>query len=122
MGALSCGYKSRITHPIKGFEKDWLLDAEEKSLHAMRYMQKSSPLTVAGRGRGGDANVGGVFWQDWTNEFVPVEGLNQIVGHSAHKTDVRMKISENSYNICLDTNLNHVILIYENGTSEIVKV
>jgi hypothetical protein len=38
----------------------------------------------AGRGRGGYQKVGGLTWLDWREEFQPIDGLSQIVGHSSH--------------------------------------
>ena len=38
----------------------------------------------AGRGRGGRQFAPGITWTDWNREFVPIEGLCQIVGHSIH--------------------------------------
>jgi len=36
----------------------------------------------AGRGRGGSQQVGGITWCDFTREFLPVRGINQIMGHT----------------------------------------
>ena len=36
----------------------------------------------AGRSRGGLERVGGITWCDYEREFYPVQGLNQIVGHT----------------------------------------
>jgi len=35
--------------------------------------------------RGGSRPYGGVFWCDFWAEYAPIEGLIQIVGHSAHR-------------------------------------
>jgi hypothetical protein len=36
----------------------------------------------AGRARGGIQRVGGITWCDYTREFKPVVGLNQLLGHT----------------------------------------
>lgn len=36
----------------------------------------------AGHSRGGNQPVGGIIWCDYTQEFYPVSGLNQIFGHT----------------------------------------
>jgi len=44
------------------------------------------PLTACGRTRGGTAKRGGLFWLDWDDEFVPLPGIHQLVGHTLGKT------------------------------------
>jgi len=46
----------------------------------------SHPLTACGRTRGGTAKRGGLFWLDWDDEFVPLPGIHQLVGHTLGKT------------------------------------
>lgn len=41
-------------------------------------------LFAAGWDRGGFQRYGGITWGDWTN-FAPVNGINQIFGHTPHK-------------------------------------
>ena len=41
-------------------------------------------LFGAGWDRGGFQRNGGINWVDW-NSFAPINGINQIVGHSIHK-------------------------------------
>ncbi len=49
-------------------------------------LSEGSPrLYYIGRARGGMAPAGGIFWCDYWSEFQPVEGLTQIVGHSAYR-------------------------------------
>jgi len=57
-----------------------------------------------GYSRGGSSECGGIFWCDWWEEFLPVEGLNQIVGHTAFRPSKEKGIVSkgNNYNIdCL---------------------
>jgi len=59
-----------------------------------------------GRYRGGHSPVGGIFWCDYWAELEPIEGLTQIVGHSAARPQGRYEgvVSQvGIYNIdCLD--------------------
>jgi hypothetical protein len=41
-------------------------------------------LYMAGAARGGRVNIGGITWQDFNSEFEPIDGLKQLVGHTAH--------------------------------------
>jgi hypothetical protein len=59
-----------------------------------------SDFLAWGRGRGGPARIGGLVWLDWNTEFTPIEGLNQIVGHSSG-SEVRVKRGVNSINYCI---------------------
>ena len=86
----------------------------KEAISTLKDEQRVTPWLQAGRGRGGTGRVGGLDWLDWSSEFVPIEGLNQIVGHSS-RPDVRTKTAANSYNICIDTHLNHVILMDGDG-------
>lgn len=67
----------------------------------------------AGFARGGMQVAGGITWLDWDDEFEPVPGLNQIVGHTqlSHPGE---KIIRNSKNYCLDTKNKHIGIL-ENG-------
>ncbi len=39
-------------------------------------------LLQAGAARGGELDFGGIVWLDWNYEFQPIEGINQLVGHT----------------------------------------
>lgn len=73
----------------------------------------ASPWLEAGFARGGLQAAGGITWLDWNNEFRPIPGLNQIVGH----TELRYpgeKITQYSKNYDLDTRNGHIGIL-ENG-------
>jgi hypothetical protein len=44
--------------------------------------RQESWVSHAGHSRGGLQRVGGLIWCDFEREFYPVQGLNQIVGHT----------------------------------------
>jgi hypothetical protein len=52
---------------------------------------EDSDLLNVGASRGGSDRVGGPLWLDWSREFRPVAGLNQIVGHTPAKGVLRAK-------------------------------
>lgn len=115
------GIHPSLLNPIMGFDKGSLLALEEEALWKLRYCQQITSLIAIGRGRCGWARVGGVDWLDWQTEFVPIPGLNQIVGHSAGK-EVRIKKCHDSMNYCVDTHLRHVVEVREDGSVKVVKV
>jgi hypothetical protein len=53
------------------------LDEEIRKGH-----RNQSWIFHAGHARGGNQRVGGITWCDFNQEFYPVRGLNQILGHS----------------------------------------
>ncbi len=93
-------------------------------------------IFAPGHARGGSQEFGGITWLDWTQEFRPVSGMNQIVGHTPAET-IRLHWTEqkrrhghkrahnldrkpldvpsiakcSSVNVCLDTRLHAVALI-----------
>lgn len=69
-----------------------------------------------GQDRGGLAKVGGVTWMDW-DSFIPIDNLNQIVGHSTY-TKPQFKYGDNSVNINIDTNLKNYLLIDMNSEDD----
>jgi hypothetical protein len=52
---------------------------------------EDSDLLNVGASRGGYDRVGGPLWLDWSREFRPVAGLNQIVGHTPARGVLRAK-------------------------------
>jgi hypothetical protein len=113
------GIHPNLLHPVLGYDKGALLNMENRALAALR-QSRVDELVAAGHGRGGPAIVGGVDWLDWDVEFQPIDGLNQIVGHTPGEA-VRSKTITGSRNYCVDTNLNHVVLLKE-GKLEIEEI
>ncbi len=73
----------------------------------------------AGFARFGTQKVGGITWLDWRQEFQPIPGINQIVGHTTLRKPEE-RIAENSKNYCLDTKNLHIGIL-ENGEFTYVK-
>jgi len=103
------GIHQRQLHPILGFEKEALREMERRAL-ARLDGKILDPLFAIGKVRGGWYDVGGVMWLHWHDEFQPVAGLHQIVGHTFGE-EPRWKIGDDSMNVNLDTGLNHVLRI-----------
>jgi hypothetical protein len=86
-----------------------------------------------GRYRGGRSSCGGLFWCDWWNEFEPVPGLKQVVGHSSYRpidpddmakeTVVTKGEGDSiSYNIDCLQHSTDVLLISEDGSAKPVSL
>ena len=98
--------------------RSWLDDCAEQFLHSpnsgklVRRVNVETLFTAAGRARGGYSSaIGGLTWCDWNHEFVPVEGLRQIVGHTFDRRPRSMP----GDNWCIDTDLNHVAIVDADG-------
>jgi hypothetical protein len=116
------GWHAHHLHPMLGFERQALTALEDRALHQLRNEFKVTALVQAGRARGGSAVFGGVTWLDWEDEFQPVPELSQIVGHTpADEVRENHRPELNSFNYCIDTNLNHVALV-EDGKVRIESV
>ncbi|MEK6880200.1 MAG: hypothetical protein AABY22_11350, partial [Nanoarchaeota archaeon] len=101
--------KYKAPKGLKAFKK-WLF---KKELEANEALKQGRPhwLFMAGVARWGNQAFGGITWCDWTLEFDPIEGINQIVGHTpANK--VRTESGKNTFNYCIDTHLEWY-MIYE---------
>jgi hypothetical protein len=123
------GVHPYFLHPVYGFGKNYINELGKEALYKVRYEKVVTAPLVCGPGRDkfSSARAGGIVWLDWDREFVPIEGLNQIVGHTPGD-NVRTKILNDkngalmSINYCLDTHLNHVILVFDDGTLQIESV
>ena len=80
-----------------------------------------------GHSRGGNRPTGGLLWCDWHDEFIHIEGVPQIVGHSefrpAHKGLSEKGILERggSYNVDCNGTVNQHLLI-KDGKAEIIEL
>ncbi len=92
-----------------------LPEASEQALSHADLWRGDHILLAAGHARGGFHPVGGPMWLDW-NDFEPVEGMKQIVGHTTAEYP-----RWNGQNLCLDTGLRHVGLL-DGGTLEVIHV
>lgn len=91
-------HKFNVPESITKFRKDrqkfiqklgeWLDDEIQKGFRASA-RGNSSWIFNAGRARWGRQRVGGITWCDYTAEFYPVLGINQIVGHTPQQYGVK---------------------------------
>jgi len=72
---------------------------------------------AVGRARGGHYHKGGIVWLDFDKEFAPVEGLNQIVGHTPRRQGGVAKYAKTE-NYCIDTSLRQWLTV-TNGKIEV---
>jgi hypothetical protein len=71
----------------------------------------------AGEARGGRLRIGGIVWQDFDCEFQPIEEINQLVGHTPHRTilnhvdDGHVNLTE-AHDLDIDCHLNEYLIIH----------
>lgn len=95
--------------PPDGFSPEWM----EKRCQQARLNCEAGipdPILCAGYSRGGNLTSGGITWCDWEYDFVPIEGLNQICGHTPGRFP-RVKLGKNSVNYCIDTHSKHYAIV-----------
>lgn len=62
--------------------------------------------------------VGGLIWADWEDEFEPIPGIHQILGHSCSVSEpYRTKMGKGSVNYCLDCYLEYYFILENGGIS-----
>jgi hypothetical protein len=110
------GIHTHFEHPLTGMTKNRIEQLSNVAISKLTY-KEVDPWFDAGYDRGGRNIFGGILWQDWKT-LSPIDSISQLVGHSRGKV-VRYKDNKLSKNICLDTDLNDIILM-ENGETEVV--
>jgi len=74
---------------------------DDLGLSLEQYLEKGDFVQI-GKRRGGADNVGGLYWNDFTTEFEPIDGVKQIFGHTHYRHNGAMKVIGDNYNIdCL---------------------
>lgn len=105
-------YRDRGVEGIKEF-------LEDPSFHHTKY--------TVGRARGGFSKFPGPFWCDWWDEFEPIDGVPQIVGHSSKRPQRYEGVTGvvkkgNSYNVdCLNTR-NEILSLNGDGSVSFIEL
>lgn len=96
-----------------------LVGEDEEDLE--KYLEEGDYSQI-GKFRGGFNRCGGIFWCDWNKEFIPIEGVKQVMGHTRGKGirstgDPQCK----SYCIdCLEDGYEQFLRIHEDGKAYII--
>ncbi|MFL6449592.1 MAG: metallophosphoesterase [Bryobacteraceae bacterium] len=109
------GLSPRFVDSKRGFTLEELNKLQRQAFFALE-SGCSHPFIEAGLARDGDELVGGINWLDWNLEFMPIKGLNQIVGHSVWDS-IRYKWKEDSMNYNIDTYFRCVAILRDDKTS-----
>lgn len=99
---------ANFSHPINGLTTCMVEVACESALQAAERGMWS--IYLAPGCRMGGPYHGGITWQDWFEEFEPVEGFHQIVGHT-FGIAVRTVEVAGSLNYCIDCKNDYLTFI-----------
>ena len=120
---LNGGYVELMSEVMKPyvFVGDWLIThagvsgklLKEYNLTLDTYLKDEYYHHMIGRSRGGNCKYGAHYWCDFFNDFEPIDGLNQVFGHTNCGSSPVVVEGNNSININVDC-------INDEGYSEIV--
>ena len=109
-----------------GFHPAWMKEPTVKKIlsrcdKAMRLACEDQIDPILGMGElpGGIQKFGGPLWMDW-NHFMPIKGINQIVGHTMDE-DVRTMEGEDSSNYCIDVSHGCAAVLLCEGNVQILR-
>ena len=77
------GINRNMSHSIYGFREEYLQKKSDEAFEQARAGIECDFFN-AGMSRYGPAQVGGITWADWNVDFMPIDGINQVVGHTIH--------------------------------------
>lgn len=80
------------------------------------------PIFGVGKVRGGWLPKGGPTWLDWNHEFIHIDGIPQIVGHTMGREVRSVGEQEEFRSYCLDTGLMHVMWVDDDGSVTVEEV
>lgn len=114
------GITEPLLHPLKPFDFE---DFEQRCYIEMNAIAtgEDSYIFGVGKSRGGMHKKGGITWADWNADFVPIPGMNQIVGHT-HSKLIQYKAIENSINVNVDCFPYSVLLVDEGKFKEMKRI
>jgi hypothetical protein len=69
-----------------------------------------------GQCRGGSSTVGSPVWLDWNDEFIPIDNIQQIVGHTSQQEPALRRMINSSFlvNLCIDC-MQQTYAVWEDG-------
>ena len=105
-------------HPVYGTSTEIIegkINQAKKALEARMYSDIGC-LYAADYYRGGNFPLGGLLWNDWHN-IEAHEGITEIVGHTP-SSKVQIIKRKKSCSINVDSFLNQLLIIHENGKLE----
>lgn len=122
------------------------LKTEARTAVKTLYDNRRHWMAEAGFSRGGRSHYGGLLWNDWNQDFAPIRGIHQIVGHTPCRilkwcvvgegedsykmvpyterasVNVNELTDNSSFNFCLDSHPgSQYFAIYEDGKFSVHK-
>jgi len=107
------GLSMPLAHPY-GKHKEMLAMEEEKAKIALMSRQGHWFWQAGARVDPPHPWPGGIMWNDFYMEHIPIPELNQIFGHTNVPEPIIKAIGKGYMNICLDTAFTHYITLLNN--------
>lgn len=116
--------KFRNDEPVTISKDDLIKKLEIDSIECVKELNKNRGhwFAFAGWARSRSPFVGGLLWCDFNDEFEPIRGIHQIIGHTPSRTDIRWRVlksndkavfapkgakpelnEQTSFNVCFDS-------------------
>ncbi len=88
------------------------------------FLREESPwISWCGKARGGKQVVGSPIWLDFWEEFQPIDGINQVVGHTrCPHFFAQHKHAKHSQNFCIDHSQQGCAIIEDGATIEHIQI
>lgn len=118
---------AKFVQRLDDYLSKWANDAWDGVIHDYNYPAVHSWFAI-GKIRGGSDSVGGPIWLDFHHEFLPLPIVPQIVGHTRGKTVREIEPADPAFerngrsDLCLDTGLKHVAVVYKDGGVDVCKL
>tara|TARA_R100001143_G_scaffold9092_1_gene11068 strand:+ start:114 stop:806 length:693 start_codon:yes stop_codon:yes gene_type:complete len=77
-----------------------------------QYLARPELWLDIGRSRGGPMKYGGLIWCDWNEDFVPVKGVKQIVGHTRGRPGELRTKNDNWCIDCVEHNRDYATVLW----------
>lgn len=97
---------------------EWIKSECQEAFDQMWKHKTPHRILSAGRSRGGYAKHGGIIWCD-VREYSPIEGINQIFGHTPRRQPEWIDGPGNSKSLALDVSHAHYYAIHDSNNDSI---
>lgn len=108
------GFNQYLWHNNLSFDENlaYAWDKGTKGLKDLLFTNnKVDEYFEVGISRGGSTDFPGIYWNDFDTEFIGVEGVKQILGHSSSFNHIRVK----NENYCLDGSQTTYAILHDDG-------
>ena len=100
---------------------EWIKSECQEAFDQMWKDKTPHRILSAGRSRGGVSRHGGIIWCD-VREYAPIEGVNQIFGHTPRQRPEWINGPGNTKSLALDVSHSHYYAIHDSNNDENITI